>query len=64
MEGYSSEQAEQSGYYGYEDPTIYQYNAAEEEWKTLPVNMSKPLYGEIPILIDLDMFQMCTVDRH
>ena len=44
--------------------TIYQYNAAEEEFTTLPVNMSKPLYGEIPILVDLDMFKTCTVDRH
>ena len=42
-------------------PTIYQYNAAEEEWKTLPKNMSKP-FSDIPILIDLDMFPVCAED--
>jgi len=44
------------------DPTIYQYNAAEEEFTTLPVNMSKPVNGAIPILVDLDMFPACAED--
>ena len=42
--------------------TIHQYNAAEEEFKTLPVNMSKPVgpfISAIPILVDLDMFPTC-----
>ena len=42
-------------------PTVYQYNAAEEEWKTLPKNMSKP-FSDIPILVDLDMFPVCAED--
>ena len=44
------------------DHTIYQYNAAEEDFTTLPVNMSKPVNGAIPILVDLDMFPACAED--
>ena len=49
------------------DPTIYQYDSAEEEFHPLPVKMTKPLcrYGgcAMPMLVDLDMFPTCTVDR-
>ena len=49
------------------DPTIYQYDSAEEEFHPLPVNMTKPLcrYGgcATPMLVDLDMFPTCTLDR-
>ena len=56
------------------DPTIYKYDSAEEEFHPLPVNMTKPLcepkerwHNErrcaTPILVDLDMFPTCTVDR-
>ena len=58
------------------DPTIYQYDSAEEEFHPLPVNMTKPLCELYPIdpwrnerrcvtpmLVDLDMFPACTVDR-
>ena len=55
------------------DPTIYQYDSAEEEFHPLPVNMTKPLCEPTetrpyrscatPMLVDLDMFPTCTVDR-
>ena len=58
------------------DPTIYQYDSAEEEFHPLPVNMTKPLCElyqidpwrnerrcGTPMLVDLDMFPTCTVDR-
>ena len=60
------------------DPTLYQYiqytnqfynatanqyyNATVVEFKTLPVNMSEPLHGSTPILVDLDMFPTCAAE--
>ena len=51
-----------NSYDGANDPTIYRYDAAEEEFHPLAVNMSEPLNGATPILVDLDMFPGCSVD--
>ena len=51
-----------SQYDGVNDPTIYRYDAAEEEFHPLAVNMSEPLNAATPILVDLDMFPGCSVD--
>ena len=45
-----------------DDTTIYQYNDEEEEFHPMPVNMSKPLDGATPILVDLDIFPFCIGD--
>ena len=45
-----------------DDTTIYQYNDDEEEFHPMPVNMSKPLDGATPIVVDLDIFPICRGD--
>ena len=43
-------------------PTVYQYNAAEEEFRPM-VNMTERPYGGVaPIIVDLNMFPACTED--
>ena len=42
------------------DTTVFHYDASEEEFQEMPVNMTEPLGGccgfGTPMLVDLDMF--------
>ena len=42
-----------------EDPTIYQFNEYDEQFQPMPVNMSVPLDGATPLIVDLDIFSIC-----